>query len=302
MTLEHTLAALAAKYRPATLAAARDVLRAQRMPLKHARALRDACAEQAKRHAARLAARRAPSFRRGADYWPRSRAAARIAAPLAHRRLAQTARAVLLAFDRAGLRAQSAPAVMYGTGSLDYRIRSYYKKHSDRFATVEHSLTLHVPANWRRTVERAGLAVVDGLMTLAARATAPGLYAAVWIEQGRGYRAAPIAGYIARAGALTYHALTSDAAREGLARKLAGRRAAPRVQRLAARVAARPDAIVSVALARGLGLCEPGIRAWCARAGIDVAREAIPVTEAYAAYRRAPAPDARRAIIAALRA
>jgi hypothetical protein len=81
MNLDHTLAALAAKHRPATLAAARDALRAQGLPLKHARALRDACAAQAKKHAARLAARRAPSFRRGADYWPLSRAAARIAAP-----------------------------------------------------------------------------------------------------------------------------------------------------------------------------------------------------------------------------
>jgi len=310
MTLDHTLAALAAKHQPDTLAQARDALRKHGLPVKHARALRDARLAQMATRARRIARNAQPISRRGADYWARAALARKLALPLAHRRLALTADAVLIAWSRAGLRGPE-PTIAYGAPDARVMQRSYYAKASHRFPTTDTTIRLSVPMDWRSTVWRDGLAVIDGLMTVGARWIAPDLAAATWLEQGRGFSLRVVAGYIAFSDGSSYHALTADAARAGAARKShalrpARQRPAPDPARadarLAARVARRPDAQVTVALARGLGACEPGIRAWCERAGLDYDAGVAPLAEVWRAYRADRRPEARAAILASLRA
>lgn len=311
MTLGHTLAALAARYQPDTLAQARDALRKHDLPVKYARALRQARAAQLATRARRIARNAQPISRRGPEYWARAALARKLDQPLAHRRLALTANAVLVAWSRAGLRGPD-PEVAYGAPDARVAQRSYYAKSSHRYPTTETTIRLNVPANWRRTVALEGLAEIDGLMTLGARWIAPDLAAATWLEQGRGFSLRAIAGYIAFADGSSFHGLTADAARAGAARKARTRRRArgqrPATDparadaRLAARVARRPDLRVTVALARRLGACEPGIRAWCERAGLDYSAGVAPLADVWRAYRADRRPEARAAILASLRA
>lgn len=71
--------------------------------------------------------------------------------------------------------------------------------------------------DWYRAVYKQGLAVIDGLLTLDARSVSSpidgvSVYAAVWVEQKRGYSVGLKCGYIALSGEVSYHAETLDKA------------------------------------------------------------------------------------------
>ena len=87
---------------------------------------------------------------------------------------------------------------------------------------------IRVPADWRVRVERKGLAMLGGLTTLhALPMEAPAcieLYAAVWASQGRGYAVKTDRGFIAVAGADSFHSDTAEGAISACDGKVRARR------------------------------------------------------------------------------
>ena len=168
--------------------------------------------------------------------------------------------------------------------------------------------TARVSHHWRVRVARRGLAVCGGLLTLDAAPMdgAPAgvnLYYATWIARDRGNSAHTVRGYIARSGDLTYHADSPEGALVGLRRKV-------RNAQFDARLAVAPldDLIaghearrVSLADAYATGACDPGIRAWCARVGIDYASGRSTVGEVYAGYLAHPLREARAVLLHVLK-
>jgi hypothetical protein len=171
---------------------------------------------------------------------------------------------------------------------------------------------IRVPADWRIRVERKGLAMLGGLMTLdALPLEAPAgieLYAAVWARQGRGYEVITDRGFISIAGGDSFHSGTADGAISGLRRK--GRSAPARAAVIADMKSAVEAFIkkyawcaidVSLDDARKSGSCEYGIRSWCASVGIDIARARVPMVELLEGFRRMPQTKVRRAVLRAVR-
>lgn len=169
--------------------------------------------------------------------------------------------------------------------------------------------TLTMPRQWISRVERHGLAVLGGMLTLDAEpvAGAPAgvdLYAAVWISNGRGNTINVHRGHIAHDGLLEHHATTAAQALAGLARK---QRAAstetvgPGVAELPRYVQRHPDLVVTLDDARQIGACNSGIRAWCEQVGINYAAGQAPLLEVYRAFRLAPMAEARAAMLHAIR-
>ncbi len=182
---------------------------------------------------------------------------------------------------------------------------SHRGKHKGKPARVQGS-AVTVPADWRVRVERRGLGVMDGMMTLdAAPIEARGceLFAAVWAVPGRGTSVAATRGYIARSGSVTYHGATIDQTLTGIARKspalaLTAMLAAADLGELVAKC---PGLSFSVADARLVGACEYGIKSWCNAVGLDYEAGSAPLVDVYAAYQREPRAEARAAIVHALR-
>jgi hypothetical protein len=169
-----------------------------------------------------------------------------------------------------------------------------------------------VPADWRLRVERKGLALLGGLMTLdALQIEAPAgieLYAAVWASQGRGYAVNTDRGFIAVAGSDSFHSDTANGAISGLLRK--GRSAPTRAATIADMKSAvnafitkytTYDIDVSLDDARKSGSCEYGIRSWCASVSIDIARAHVPMAELLEGFRRMPQTEVRRAVLGAVK-
>lgn len=191
---------------------------------------------------------------------------------------------------------------------------TYKGRYKGWVAREDHHLVT-APHGWLVRVHKRGLAEIDGLLTLDAAPLdhAPQgirLYAAVWAEQGRGYEVHTRRGVIALADDGTaYHGRDLDQALRGLARKLTGRRLSAEWAALAAasidrfRAAVEPHAalLVRVSDARAIGACEYGIRQWCAQVGLDYEAGAATLAEVLAGYERHSAPEARAAIIHALR-
>ncbi len=168
--------------------------------------------------------------------------------------------------------------------------------------------TLTVPASWRCRVQRLGLDVVDGMMTLDASPVegAPegvAMFAATWASQGRGNAVNVSRGYIACSESQAYHADSPQRALAGLKRKLSASRWAAELQSadLDKIVGQSGDAIVKISDARAIGACEYGIKAWCNRVGIDYEAGETTVARVYEAYQAVPAPEARGAILHAIR-
>ena len=134
---------------------------------------------------------------------------------------------VLYRYDSAGqtdLEITKDPAQV-GVTQSEYLDWDFYSKRT-RYPKKIVNTTITVPNAWRIRVLKQDLAEVDGLMTLDAQRLegAPAgveLFAAVWIEQGRGYALHTRHGYIARNATIgtTYHADSVDRAIKGLARK-----------------------------------------------------------------------------------
>lgn len=178
-----------------------------------------------------------------------------------------------------------------------------------RYSTRYQDTTITVPADWRVRVARRGLADVDGMMTIDAAPLegAPAgieLHAAVWLVQGRGTSVTAQRGVIARTAGLSYHGTDAAQALAGLKRK---QRAAEwdatlRTADLAALIEkAGTGIVVSIADARAIGACEYGIKSWCHRTGLPYDAGSATLGQVYDAYRRDPAPEARAAMLHALR-
>lgn len=168
-----------------------------------------------------------------------------------------------------------------------------------------------VPNDWRIRVQRHGLAVVDGMMTLDASRLegAPEgvrLYAATWIVQGRGYAVTATTGYIATTGEITYHADSAVKALAGLRRKIAGAEWAAKLAAcdLSSILSGGIDldgATVRISDARAIGACDYGIRSWCHATGLPYDAGQASLRQVWAAYQAQPRTEARAAILHALR-
>lgn len=186
--------------------------------------------------------------------------------------------------------------------------RTTYAGRYKGWAAREDHAVVTVPADWRVRVERRRLAVLGGLFTLDAAPLegAPAgvaLYAAVWAAQGRGYAVSVSRGYLAVSGRESYHGATPAAALEGLRRKLRGAEWAAKLESAPLDELAAEHAAVRVRIAdaRAIGACEYGIRSWCHATGLDYAAGEASVEDVYAAYKWEPRPEARLAILHALR-
>lgn len=162
------------------------------------------------------------------------------------------------------------------TERLDHDI--YRGAHRGRPCRVQDT-TITVPANWHKTVFAAGLAGLDGLVTLSAEQLAPNIYKAAWLEQGRGSSLRLVHGWIAATRLpnnmqLSYHSTDSaEQAREGLAKKYAKwlqQNGSASTDSAFFKAALKNDkTTVTVRHAQRFGLCLPGIRAWLANTDLD---------------------------------
>lgn len=182
----------------------------------------------------------------------------------------------------------------------------YTGKKAGKWSIQAADTKITVPADWRVRVQRKGLAIVDGLMTLdTAPMEAHGceLFAATWARRTGAKSVAVDKGYIARADGVSYHGATADQALSGLAKKrrelaLSIRLDAADLGDLVAKLA---SVRVSVGDARATGACEYGIRSWCAAVGLDFEAGSASLAEVYAAYQREPRPEARATLLRVLR-
>lgn len=218
---------------------------------------------------------------------------------IGHYRLATHGdRAVRVTRDPAAVGVVQAETVSYDVYRGTFKNRPC--RIQDTFVTV--------PFSWVRRVQRAGIAFADGMFTLdAARIESEGcdLFAAVWIEQGRGTTLNTRRGYIARQDGLTFHASTARDAVAGLARKARARSLEMAVsgpsENLADLIAAHASMRVTLADARAVGACEYGIRSWCNSVGLDYAAGVATLGEIFAAYRTEPRAEARSVMLRVLK-
>ena len=172
--------------------------------------------------------------------------------------------------------------------------------------------TITAPADWRIRVERRGLAVMGGLMNLDVvplDCSTPGvtLFAATWLQNGRGNELRAESGYIGIYESSAYHADTPQKAVRGALRKahearinvVIGRQSLAEL--VARTLKADPGISITFQDARAVGACVPGIKAWCSRTDIDFGAQSVPLSEIFAAYQRVPATEAAAAILHAIR-
>ena len=195
----------------------------------------------------------------------------------------------------------------------------YSKSYHRQFGPTQIvNTTVRISRSWRTTVEHRGLAILDGLMTLAARRVATKssciIYRATWLEQGRGYTLRAVHGHIAvdDSSGDSYHSQrrASESERQaierackGLLRKLRAKQAAgkstreQRADRLADMAKRQPGLTVTLDDAHSIGACNPGIRSWLNRAGFNPDTAAITIAELCDGFQVDPAPEAYRAAL-----
>lgn len=202
---------------------------------------------------------------------------------------------------------------------VDYRIEigrnwnTYRGAFKGWSAREDHHL-LKVPRDWRVRVQRRGLAIVDGMMTLDAHALEHHgeieLFAATWVRQARGFSVAVHRGVIARLGSTCFHAPDRERAIGGVRRKarivageIKGPRSsyAPTVDEFIRRYQ-RHEIEISLQDARATGSCEYGIRSWCDAVGLDYNAGAEPMAAVLDGFSKRPMPEVRRAVVHAVRA
>ena len=192
----------------------------------------------------------------------------------------------------------------------------YRGAHKNRPATAV-DRAISIPRRWLRTVHRAGIAHVGGMLTLDAHPLVSPqrgvrLWGAVWAEQARGYDVRTVRGVIARdeATGTTHHGKDAPSAIAGLRRAIgwarlsASERAARSERTTAARVdgmARRHGAIPVVPEdAYAIGACRSGVEHWRHRVGL-ADRDSATVAEIAAGWRQYPAPEAIAAMRHAIR-
>jgi hypothetical protein len=196
-----------------------------------------------------------------------------------------------------------------GIYQSDYLDWDYYSK-STKYPKKIVNTSIHIPESWGVRVAKAGLAVVGGMTTLDAQRlegapTGVTVYAATWMVQGRGYAIDTVRGFIAITGNHNFHATSFDKAVKGVMRKanLSGEVFANLltkhgIESLSTRC---PELTVCVSDAVKIGACDYGIRSWCSAVSIDYNTGCAPLKTVYDAYLSRPMPEARAAILHALK-
>ena len=202
--------------------------------------------------------------------------------------------------------------------TVDYKVVmvknwNTYRGEFKGWAADEDHHRVTVPQDWRLRVERKGLAVLGGMMTLDAHSLMPHgevqIFAATWARQGRGFDVKVDRGFIALLGKEHFHADSVKAAISGIQRKVkaAGLPAGTvlgayelSVEGFIKRYQGR-DIWVSVADAQESGSCDFGIRSWCAAVGLDYESGEARLAMVLEGFRQRPQEEVRRAILYAVR-
>lgn len=199
-----------------------------------------------------------------------------------------------------------------GVGQSQSTRRDLYRGRYKGWAASVTDTILVIPHAYLTRVIQRGLLLVDGLLTLDASPMdgAPHgveLYHATWVVQGRGYALGATTGYIARQGGISYHGSSAQKALAGLKRKLDAAEwqsvlRTTQLESIIARFADRMNSLkVCVSDAAAIGACDYGIRSWCHTVDLDYAAGCATLRQVYDAYRAHPRPEARAAILYALR-
>ncbi len=162
--------------------------------------------------------------------------------------------------------------------------------------------TVCVRSDWQR-LARIGLAVVDGLFTLAAERVSAGVYRARWVRQSRGTSLRVESGYLVRAhrNAPWVHVLATSqpcpAPKADPAIAMALRVSRKRYESNAAEFSEVPAGLlVTWDDAAAAGLCVPGCKDWLRKRGLPSDTRAIP---AHTLLRLAQASGDRVALVRA---
>lgn len=193
--------------------------------------------------------------------------------------------------------------------------RDTYRGHYKGWAAAEDHHVITVPADWRVRVQRRGLAIVGGMLTLDLQPLVGHgdveLFQAVWASQARGYGVTTHRGVMARLGNEVFHAPSLEGAIRGVTRKhkLANSPARERVgayqltvDGFVARYARYGYVPVSVEDARDTGACEYGIQSWCHAVGIDLQAGSVPLSRVLTGFRIQPLVEVRRTVLHAIKA
>lgn len=206
------------------------------------------------------------------------------------------------------------PAAVGYTVTMDSN-RDTYRGHYKGWAAAEDHHVITVPADWRVRVQRRGLAIVGGLLTLDLQPLVCHgdieLFQAVWVSQARGYGVTTHRGVMARLGDEVFHALSLQEAIRGVTRKhkLASAPARERVgayqltvDGFVARYARYGHVPVTAEDARDTGACEYGIQSWCHAVGIDLQADSVPLSRVLSGFRVQPLVEVRRTVLHAIKA
>ena len=222
------------------------------------------------------------------------------------------------AFESASYRVDTKPEIVLtddpenvGVAQSSYLDWEYYSK-ATKYPKKVVRTTLSIPTAWRRRVQAQGIAHLDGLLTLDAelvddRPCGCRVFAATWLSQRRGYSLSVVRGFIAFEADASYHAETPEKAIAGLNRKLKSRESdwskkAPHAYAKLLKLVEKAGPVdVTLDDARAAGACDTGIRQWCSRADLDYGAGRATLRAVFAAYVRNPMPEARAAILYAMR-
>lgn len=193
--------------------------------------------------------------------------------------------------------------------------RDTYRGHYKGWAATEDHHAITVPADWRVRVQRRGLAIVGGMLTLDLQPLVGHgnveLFQAVWVSQARGYGVTTHRGVMAQLGNEVFHAPSLEEAIRGVTRKhtLASSPARERVsayqltvEGFVARYARYGHIPVSIEDARDTGACEYGIQSWCHAVGIDLEAGSVPLSRVLTGFRVQPLVEVRRTVLHAIKA
>lgn len=205
------------------------------------------------------------------------------------------------------------PAAVGYVVTMDSNRDTYLGKFKGWAASEDHHV-ITVPADWRVRVQRRGLAVVGGMLTLDLQPLVGHgdveLFQAVWVSQARGFGVTVHRGVMARLGEEVFHAPDVQEAIRGVTRKHK-RAGVPTAERInayqltvdgfAARYARYGHVPVTVEDARDTGACEYGIQSWCHTVGIDLQAGSVPLSLVLTGFRVQPLVEVRRTVLHAIK-
>ena len=194
-----------------------------------------------------------------------------------------------------------------------YSNRDTYRGAFKGWAANEDHHLIDIPQDWLVRVQRRGLAMLGGMLTLDLHPLeAAGdvrVYAATWARQGRGYEVHLDRGYIAILLGEHYHAKTAERAIVGVRRKakLASQAVRARFEPYEVTVEAfverykQSHLVVTLDDARDTGSCEFGIRSWCESIGLSYENGSAPLQQVLQGFRTLPQVEVRRVVVHAVR-